>query len=193
MIRAVVLIFVFMPGVVAAFQDSVISEVMAGIGGMGGSDVQYVKILMRSAGQNDVAGSRIAFFRCDGSTVIVPNPTPITTDVPNGTAGGHWIMATDTFAAAAGFMPDFVIPGAMTTGSFTYPCGMVCWGKPTTGFSNPGNYVDCVAYDGYSGAGAVAPPAFSGMPTTHPPGDGTMSLTRVSDSHDNATDFALAP
>jgi len=182
-------LFALLPTMAWAYQDSVIDEVMSGIGGMAGTGVEYVEIRMRSAGQNDVNGSRIAFFKCDGSTVVSAS---INADVANGSAGAHWLMASDAFAGAAGITPDFTFgPGPMISPD-RYPCGMVCWGKPTAA-SNPAQYVDCVAYGSYSGTGMVAPPVFAGTPTNQPPGDGTLSLTRVGDTNDNATDFALAP
>ena len=189
LLRVTVFLFGLLPALAWAFQDSVIDEVMSGINGMGGTGVEFVEIRMRSAGQNDVNGSRIAFFKCDGSTVV---SAAINADVANGSAGAHWLMASDTFAAAAGITPDFTIGTGPMTPPDRYPCGMVCWGKPTAA-SNPAQYVDCVAYGSYSGTGMVAPPAFAGTPTSQPPGDGTLSLTRVGDTQNNAADFALAP
>jgi len=68
---------------------------------------------------------------------------------------------------------------------------MVCWGKPTDA-SHADQYVDCVAYGGYHGTGVAAIPTFAGTASALAPGEGTtMSLTRISHTHDNATDFAL--
>ncbi|HLY38946.1 MAG TPA: hypothetical protein VKU61_12970 [Candidatus Binatia bacterium] len=158
---------------------------------------------MRSAGQNDVTGTRLSFFGFQNGTCNDPGTGTnntlfsgaaelLASDVPNGTAGGHWIMATAGFAAAnPGFSPDFIIDNGGLAPVARYPCGMVCWGKPTHP-NAPAEYVDCVAYGGYLGTTALIPPSISGTPTSLPPGDATMSLTRVADTGNNLNDFMLA-
>jgi len=194
--RAAALLVLCLPAVGHAFTDSRISEVMAGVGTGGSATVQYIEIVMRSPGQNDVMGTIVGFFRCDGATFIGSPAVP--TNVSNGAAGAHWIMATTGFQAAAGIAPDDdMLPGYMTPigpnqDMGRYPCGMICWGKPTTP-SKASDYVDCVAYHGYHGSGNAAIPPFAGTATTLAPGDGTLSLTRISDTGNNAADFALMP
>ena len=73
--------------------------------------------------------------------------------------------------------------------------GMVCWGAPddtlappadpgSWDHTNPANYIDCVAYGSFSGPTN----GFIGTPT--PLNAEGHSLQRVSETHDNATDFA---
>src|SRR5207302_229449 len=63
-------------------------------------------------------------------------------------------------------------------------------------FNEPNNYVDCVAYGNYTGRAKTVPGASlatSGTPDTETAGDGmTMSLTRMTDTNNNLTDFQLA-
>jgi hypothetical protein len=70
---------------------------------------------------------------------------------------------------------------------------MVCWGAPgivppsdpgSWDHTVPANYVDCVAYGSYTGPTN----GFIGTPT--PLSAEGHSLQRISDTHDNATDFA---
>jgi hypothetical protein len=158
--------------------------------------VQFVEIRMLAAGQNFVARTRLAAFNCDGSAVV---RFDITADVPTGGVDRRWIMASPGFAAAAGITPDFTWDTA--TFQLYAPCGMVCWGAPVEADqeppddinswapANPNNYVDCVAYGGYTGN---RPTSAGGSASTLAPGDGAQSLTRVASNNDNATDFALA-
>jgi hypothetical protein len=170
----------------ALFHISVIDEIDARAGG--NPNEQYVQIRMLAGFQNRVAHARIAAFACDGSfdRVLIELPH----DVPNQGTGLRWIAATSP-AATGGIAPDFTIPAGIPTS-----CGMICWGAPgilppnppTWDATNPANYVDCVAYGGFTGT----PPPKSGTPTPLPPGDGTRALVRIADTDDNAADFALA-
>jgi hypothetical protein len=182
-----------------AFHLAVIDEVMLRFNG--DDNAQYVEIRMLAAGQTLVAHSRLSFFTCTGGTVSVQ--LELAGNVPNDGAGVRWSMGTASFAAATGVTPDFMFPAILDNGGSDYlPCGMVCWGAPGSGVpenppmwapADPDNYVDCVAYgpapDHYTGATRTG----SGTPTTLPPGDGTLSLTRIQSTGDNAADFALAP
>src|SRR5437899_6092918 len=144
----------------AFFHLAVIDEVMSGAGG--NANVQYVEIRMLAGGQNAVAHTRLAVFRCSanggGSTVLI-NDLP--SDVPNAVAGGRWIMASPdgaTFLAASGIAPNFTWNSSLA-GSIPPSCGMVCWGAPgalppnppTWDASVPANYTDCVSYGAYDG------------------------------------------
>jgi len=178
----------------AAFHFTVIDEVMSGIGA--DPAAQYVEIRMLIAAQTFVAHSRLTAFSCDGTS------SQILLEIPGNVAGGmdrRWLIATSSFQTAVGIAPDFTFSGSIPT-----PCGMVCWGAPgafpqnppTWDATNPNNYTDCVAYGGYSGTTKTLPSFMggptSGTPTTLAPGDGTSSLTRVSRTNNNVTDFMLA-
>jgi hypothetical protein len=179
----------------AIFHIGVIYEVMSGAGG--DPAAQYVVIRMGMADQNFVANSLLAAFNCDGTVrqdlLIVPG------NVGASGPGVPWIMASKS--PIGGIVPDFTWP----SGSIPTPCGMVCWGAPGSGppapgtwdHNDPNNYVDCVAYGGYTGPTKTADPdpdgvnSSSGSPTSLPPGDGTFSLGRITVTNDNATDFTL--
>src|SRR5262245_35684197 len=184
----------------AVHHISDISEVMSGVGA--DPTVQYVEINMDSTFQNAVTNTRLTAFNCDGTShqvlMIVPS------NVPNQGAGVKWIMASQSFAAASGITPDFTW-NTTTDGSINPTCGMVCWGAPgivpplpgSWVETDPNQYVDCVAYGGYTGATKTSDPdadgvnSSSGTPTTLTAGDGSKSLTRISSTNDNLTDFAL--
>jgi hypothetical protein len=178
----------------AIFHFAAIDEVMAGI--TADPLVQFVEVRMLIAGQNFVDRTRLAAFNCNGSAVV---RFDITADVPTGGSDRRWIMASPEFAAASGITPDFTWDNA--TFQLYAPCGMVCWGAPVESNgappadinswapSNPNNYVDCVAYGGYTG---TRPSSAGGSGFPSAPGDGAQSLTRVANNNDNSTDFALA-
>lgn len=168
----------------ATFHISQINEVMFGAGG--DANLQYVEIKMLSSGQNLVHNTRLSAWNADGSFFGVLLLVP--TDVPNGTTGATWIMATSDLQPATGLKPDFTFPAV------TLPAtGMICWGAPgivtpdpsTWDPSNPLNYVDCVPYGGYVAANIRNAPA-----TALEPGDGTLSLTRIASTTSTASNFA---
>ncbi|HEV7734785.1 MAG TPA: hypothetical protein VGR62_21625 [Candidatus Binatia bacterium] len=154
----------------AFFHVAEINEVMSGVGG--DPAVQYVEIRLKAGGQNMVADSRLTVFDCEGTghdvMLLVPS------DVPNSANNARWIMATTT--PLGGITPDFTFTGDIPT-----PCGQVCWGAPGISPPNPAswdtgdpnNYVDCIAYGGYTG-----PKKTNGTTTALTPGDGSLSLTR---------------
>ncbi len=170
----------------ALFHVSNIDELDAKAGG--DASAQYVQIRMLAPLQNMVAHARLSVFNCDGSfnQVLLELPS----NVPNSGAGLRWIAATAA-GAAGGITPDFTIPANIPS-----TCGMVCWGAPGLlpqdpprwDATDPANYVDCVAYGGFTGT----LPAHVTAASPLAPGDGTHSLTRVSNGSDDATDFALA-
>jgi hypothetical protein len=183
----------------ALFHGAVIDEVMMGVNG--DATAQYVEIRMLAIAQKSVARSVLAFFTCDGAGVST-QIDGLPADIANGGAGVRWSMGTAAFATATGVTPDFTFPPISNNGTSSYvPCGMVCWGAPSMtllppadpnswGHADPDNYVDCVAYGGYSGTTKTSPTS-SGTPTNLMPGDGSMSLTRIGDTHNNLADFML--
>lgn len=171
----------------ALFHLAVIDEVNAKAGNVAGQ--QYVEIRMLAGAQDLVSHSRLSVFNCDGTfgseLLVLP------TNLPNTATPQRWIMATST-PAAGGVTPDFIIPAGLPT-----TCGMVCWGAPgllpptdptTWNKTNPANYVDCLAYGGFTGT----PPTLVGTPNPDSAGNGAFSLQRVSMSNNNAADFAFA-
>lgn len=174
----------------AFFHESEIDEIMLGVGA--DATAQYVEIRTTYPAQTISAHSRLVAFGCDGTMASVLLEVP--GNVCNGATGARWSMGTAAFASATGVTPDFTFAPA------TLPaCGMICWGggggrvvapenPPTWDITDLSNYIDCVAYGSYTGPTKPT----SGTPSTLPPGNGAMSLTRIGNANGNATDFALA-
>jgi hypothetical protein len=182
----------------ALFHIAVIDEVMIGVNG--DPHAQYVEIRMLFAAQTSVEHTVLAFFACDGGAVST-QIDGLPGNISHGGNGVRWSMGTDAFATATGVTPDFTFQPISNNGMISYvPCGMVCWGAPSMSLlpppdpdswmhSDPDNYVDCVAFGGYSGNTKTT----SGTPTALMPGDGSMSLTRIGSTGNNLADFALEP
>jgi hypothetical protein len=170
----------------AAFHFAHIAEVHTSLNGDPGA--QYVEIEMEEIVQYFVENSVLHAWDCAGESLgdllLVPG------NVVNHGLGVRWIMATDD--PIGGVAPDFVIP----TAGMPVDCGQVCWGAPDEGLlpadpetwdhTDPTNYVDCLAYGGYTGPTHPG----SGTPTALVPTD-AFSLTRVADTGSNLADFAL--
>jgi hypothetical protein len=168
----------------ALFHISDISEVLTSYGGS--ADVQAVEIEMLAGGQTLTQNSILAFF--DATGAYVADALVVPGDVPNGGAGLHWLMGTSAFETASGVQVDFQFAPALPVGG-----GMVCWGAPgivppanpgSWDHTDPEQYVDCLAYGSYAG------PTNSKIGTPSPLTADGHSLRRVSETDDNATDFA---
>jgi len=161
----------------ALFHIAVIDEVMSGLSGS--EAVQFVEIRMLAGSQNIVTGSKLSAFDANGNFLRV-----ILTVSANVTGGANraWIMASTDFAAAAGIAPDFTFTSIGGLGLEPND-GMVCWGKPSSD-SNPAQYVDCLAYGNYVG------PTNIHIGTPNPISPSGRSLVRVSDTNNNALNFA---
>jgi hypothetical protein len=169
----------------ALFHFAVIDEVMTSHDG--NADIQFVEIRMLAAAQNQTANSVLAAFDADGTFIgdilVVPS------NVANAGNGVRWLMGTTAFETAAGVQADFEFAPGLVPQS-----GMICWGggpgavvpedPPDWDRENLDSYVDCVAYGAYTGPTHD----LSGTPTPIAP-DG-HSLRRISETEDNATDFA---
>ena len=167
----------------AAFHLAVISEVLTSHGGS--ADVQAVEIEMLAGGQTFTQDSVLAVF--DATGAYVADALVVPGDVPKGGAGLHWLMGTTAFETASGVQVDFEFAPALPAAG-----GMVCWGAPGVLPPDPGSwdhtdpeqYVDCIAYGSYAGPTN----SMIGTPTSLT-AEG-HSLQRVSETNDNATDFA---
>jgi hypothetical protein len=169
----------------ALFHFAVIDEVMTSHDG--NDDIQFVEIRMLAPLQTVTANSVLAAFDADGTFIgdILVVPSNIT----NGGAGVRWLMGTTAFETAAGVQADFEFTPGLIPQS-----GMICWGggpgaitpedPPDWDRDDLDSYVDCVAYGAYTGPTHD----HSGTPTPISP-DG-HSLRRISETDDNATDFA---
>jgi hypothetical protein len=170
----------------ALFHLAVLDEVLASLDG--DPSQQFIEVKMLFGAQNLVSNSVIASFDASGS--YVEDILVIPSDVANGVGGASWIAATEAFQIANGFTADFTMPAGIPLGG-----GMICWGAPgllppadpaSWDHTDPDNYVDCLAYGTYTG------------PSNHHVGTPTTlvaeghSLTRRSETENNAADFACA-
>jgi hypothetical protein len=173
----------------ATFHIVSISELGSGFNGA--ADVQFVELRLDLGAQTNTTNTRLTVFAADGTATLLKLADHA---LANGTSGANVLYATAAFTTATGVTPDFEIPPGILT-----PAGMVCWGAPGIvppppdqwDLAKPNNYVDCVAYGGFTGTTRPA----SGTPSALPPGDGTQSLARdkgTSVSGSNDVDFALA-
>lgn len=156
----------------ASFHKANIAEIMTSYAG--DANVQFVEIVMNSAGENFVAGTTLSAFDSSGGFTAAVLTVP--GDVQSG-AGRRWLMATAAFEAASGLSADFLFSPALPISG-----GMICWGKPND-LMNPDDYVDCVAYGDYTGPSNT----HTGVPTYRTP-EG-HSLRRTSDINDSLSDF----
>jgi hypothetical protein len=167
----------------AVFHIAVINEVMTSYGG--DSSVQFVEIAMQAAGQTQDMNTVLGAFGPTGTylgdVLIVPG------NVTNSGVGVTWLMATTQFQTLTGLTPDFIMPAGLPTGA-----GMVCWGAPGAfavtppanwDHSDPSKYVDCVAFNGYTG------PTNSHIGTPTALDANGHSLSRVHSSNNNSADF----
>jgi len=170
----------------ALFHISAIDEVLASLDG--DNEQQFIEIEMLFGAQNLVSNAVIAAFDADGA--YVEDILVIPSDLANGTNGARWTVATEALQSAQGFSADFTMPARIPLGG-----GMICWGAPgllppadpaSWDHTDPDNYVDCLAYGTYAGPSNH----FVGNPTTLV-AEG-HSLVRVSETDDNAADFACA-
>jgi hypothetical protein len=173
---------------------SSINELMASAAGYpgGSASVQYVEVKDLADSQNIVSHARVTAFSADGTSFTVLKT--LDHDLPStATIGKTFIVASGSFAAAAGITPDFTFD----TGAIP-ATGQICWGAPgaqpptdpsTWDAGNIANYIDCLAYNGYTGTGsaAVSSPPQSPLDPTN----GTMALLRHSETGNNAADFVL--
>jgi hypothetical protein len=173
----------------ATFHIMSISEIGSGVGS--DADAQFVELRLDAGGQTNLTNTRLTAFDAEGKAtqlLLLDHP------VANGTSGANILLATNALLGHTTISPDFIIQAGIPT-----PTGMICWGAPGVvppppgewDLGKPENYVDCVAYGGYTGTTRPA----SGTPTTLPPGDGTKSLARTKGSSANGSndvDFALA-
>lgn len=169
----------------ALFHLAVIDEILASY--EGNPQVQFVEVRMELALQRFVRNSVLGVFDADGNylgdLLVLPN------DVPRDGADVRWILGTEALVERSGLTVDFTIPPGLPVEG-----GMVCWGAPgivvpspdTWDHTDPENYVDCVAYGNYRGPTN----RLVGRPTPLDPSG--HSLVRISETNDNATDFACS-
>ena len=172
------------PPVQAAFHFAHIDEIMASYNGNNG--VQFIEIQMQFPLQNRITNAVIAVFDADGN--FVKDAIVFLSNVPNGMTGDRFIVGTDSFATVSELTTDFTMAADLPTDG-----GMVCFGGGggILPLADPSSwdrtllasYVDCLAYGSYSGPTKLG----SGNPTPLLPVG--HSLTRVSATGDNETDF----
>ncbi|HET9063856.1 MAG TPA: hypothetical protein VFO62_11275, partial [Candidatus Binatia bacterium] len=125
----------------ATYHLAEISEVLTGYNFL--TSPQFVEIRMKTGGQHFVSGTKLAAF--DQAGVFLKVLLTIPGDVASG-ADRRWLIATSEFETASGIQADFEL-----TEDLPYLHGMICWGDPVAGETDPANYVDCVSYGQYHG------------------------------------------
>jgi hypothetical protein len=140
--------------------------------------VQFVEIVMQASGQQVVSGSKLATFDATGTFTGIA--LTVSSNVTSG-ADRRWLMATPGFQSVTGLDADFLFASALPVVG-----GMICWGKPGSGESDPNSYVDCVAYGNYVGPGNIHTSA------PNPLAPYGFSLRRNGDTDDSSADFACA-
>jgi hypothetical protein len=140
--------------------------------------LQFVELLATFAGQTQIAQTRVTAFNAGGTmeTLVFD----FTANFPGLGRNQTILLATRAFEEVAGFAPNFVIPDR----SISLVAGRVVF-KTDSGSQT----VDAVAY-------GMFPPgrnAGFGNPAPALPRDGTNSLTRRSNTRNNANDFVIAP
>lgn len=139
--------------------------------------LQFVELLATFVGQTQIAQTRVTSFNGTGATETVV--FDFTANFPGLGRNQTILLATPAFEAIAGFAPNFVIPER----SLSLADGRVVF-KTDSG----SQIVDAVAYGRFTGNNAGF-----GSPTLALPHDGTNSLTRRSNTRNNANDFVIAP
>ena len=169
----------------ALFHIAVIDEVMTSYDG--DPNVQFVEIEMLFVFQTQVSKTACSA----SSTRPAPSSTKRSSYPPTSTTTARAITGS------WGRRPSRRPRASRWTSSSRPACfrqsGMVCWGAPGTlppadpnswDHTDPANYVDCVAYGSYTG------PTNVHIGTATPISPDGHSLQRISETDDNATDFA---
>ena len=165
----------------AAFHCMRIHAVMAGA--TGDSSIQYVELRMNAVGQAFVSGQVLRFY--DNAGVQTGSFT-LTSNVGNGSLGASILIGTSGLQAAAGVVPDFVMPANVIA-----PSGKVTFaeGFGNCQFGGP-NVIDSVAYGStYTGGVDYGNKFPQDLPTS-----GALALTLNNlnlEPADNASEYAL--
>jgi hypothetical protein len=152
----------------APFHQVVIDQVFFGTADC--PNAQYVDMRLLTAGMRFVQTQKVTAQNADGSSA--PEFGTFAANVPNGTAGDHFIMGTADAAALFGITMDQTASGNLVVGD-----GRVCFG-----FFG-GMPVDCVAYGNYTGDNGTG-----GSPATAPALG--MALLRQTNTNNDMNDFA---
>lgn len=137
--------------------------------------IQYVELIARSAGQTNLAPTRITALNADGSVVnIVFDFTAKYSQLDNNET---ILVATSGFEAVAGFAPDFVMSADAL---IFYPDGRVTFRHDSS------SIIDAVAYGNYTGDNTGF-----GTPAAALPCDGVQSLNRSATGNDNSKNWKL--
>jgi hypothetical protein len=131
----------------AATAQVLLSEVLGSW--QGDDNVQFVELVVATAGATGVGGTVLAFTSDTGERKSFQLPTA----VANGDAGRRILAATTRAAEVTGLIPDFVLPA----GLLPPRTGRVCYQVPD---GEGGTIVlDCLAYGGFGGSnGAFGAP-----------------------------------
>jgi hypothetical protein len=107
----------------ATFHLMQIEQVILSVNG--DTTAQAIQLRMRSAGENFVSGGKLVVFDAAGlNPITVLDPT---TNVANGAAGDHVLIASSTFPGhtTPAAVPDFTMTNLIPTSYFA--AGSLCW------------------------------------------------------------------
>ncbi len=145
----------------AATTQVLLSEVLGSW--QGDDDVQFVELVVATAGATDVGGAALTFASDTGARTSFQLPA----DVANGDAGRRILLATARAATVTALTPDFVLP----TGLLPPRAGRVCYQVPDA--DGGATAVDCLAYGGFGGGNGVF-----GAPLRAGPDDRSLERTQ---------------
>jgi hypothetical protein len=154
----------------AATTPVLLSEVLGSWQGDG--DVQFVELVVATAGATDLSGTALTFVSDAGDR----RSFQLTAAVTNGDAGRRILVATTRAAQITGLAPDLVLP----SGLLPPRTGRVCYQVPDG--DGGATVVDCLAYGGFAGGNGSF-----GTPLRIGPDD--RSLERVAGTGTNRMDW----
>ena len=170
----------------ALFHLAVVSELLTSYDG--DPAVQAVEIEMLTGLQTFPKNSVLAAF--DEAGQYVADVLVVPDNVANGGEGMHWLMGTTAFEAASGIQVDFEF-----TAGLPWPAEWCAGARRTTLSRRPRTRVAGITRTRRTTSTASRTGAYSGptngfIGTPTPLNAEGHSLQRVSETHDNATDFA---
>jgi len=175
----------------ASFHLMQIEQVIGGVNGDG--TAQAVQLRMRSAGQNQVAGSQLVVFDAAGNNPITLLTFP--SNVTNANAGTRILITTSSFASheSSAITSDFTmsaIPASyLAAGRLAFQNGGIRWSVSWGGAAYTGSNTGTTDNDA---DGNFGPPFAGALPSTS-----TVALlfngTASAPSTNNAANYALTP
>jgi hypothetical protein len=175
----------------ASFHEMQIQQIIAGVNG--DASAQAIELRMRVPGQTLVSFTRVKAYDADGANPVLL--LDIASNVVNGNAGSHILLATSAFLdkTTPACQPDFILAqpipaGYLAAGRVTFEddFGTILWSVAFGGSDYHGSTAGSTVNDL---DGEFGPPFGVGLPTTGL----ALVFTHAADalSTNNAADYAL--